>query len=59
MSLLLDRKVVEERGEGAGFAYLEAREIVACGKEAGLKKKETPSIVKKYYRPATGKNRSV
>lgn len=56
---MLDRKVVEERGEGAGFAYLEAREIVACGKEAGLKKKETPSIVKKYYRPATGKNRSV
>lgn len=58
VSFLLDKRDFIEEKEANLANCLQVKDQ-NCSKELSLKKKETPSIVKKYYRPHTGNQRSL
>ena len=59
ISLLLEKTNLEEPKDHNGVSFLEVKDFNTINnnhRESSLKKKETPSIVRKYYRPQTGQN---
>lgn len=54
VSMLLDNHKMEEGKECSYIHLLEVKDLNRNDKETSVKKKETPSIVRKYYRPQTG-----
>jgi hypothetical protein len=54
VSMLLDKNTIDPDRESNYFNLLEVKDFNRLPKESSLKKKETPSIVRKYYRPQTG-----
>ena len=59
ISLLLEKSQPEEVKDNNCVSFLEVKDFNTSQnnhRESSLKRKETPSIVRKYYRPQTGQN---
>ena len=62
ISLLLEKSQPEQIKEHNCVSFLEVKDFNTSQnhhRESSFKKKETPSIVRKYYRPQTGNTRSM